>query len=209
MSREIHGAGFKDLSLRSRDPILYKKYSPVTSNTTAVSDLLAIENRPPSPVTSPSIELVSFDPTSSSQAARRPKHRTTQQTKRAYSFGLAMLRLVSTEHESILLEESGNERRLPARRTLYDIRMAQWLLSRGLSWKFSCIYGNWKQSLRTFRYISDGSMIVHFCRNGDVASVQRMFENGLASPFDRVRYKDEDWSLLHVSITSYHHRSGH
>ena len=131
--------------------------------------------------------------------------------EKAYKFGLAMLRLVSTEQESILLDESGNERRIPARRTRYDIRIAQWLLSRGFSWQFSRMYGSWKQSLRTFRYVPDGSMIVDFCCDGDVANVQRMFEKGLASPFDRVHYEDEctseDWSLLHVSIPPSHNFS--
>ena len=122
-----------------------------------------------------------------------------------------MLRLVSTEPESILLEESGDERRIPARRTRYDIRIAQWLLSRGFSWQSSRMYGSWKHSLRTFRYISYDSMIVDFCCDGDVTNVQRMFEKGLASPFDRVCYEDEtgsqDWSLLHVSITPYFNHS--
>ena len=214
MSREIQEAGFKTLSLSLRShPVLYNTHSPVTSNTTTANDFLAFQTGPPTPLPSSSVELVSFNPTSSSQATRRPKHRTTQQTERTYNFGLAMLRLVSTKHESILLEESSNERRIPARQTRYDVRIAQWLLSRGFSWQYSRIYGGWKQSLRTFRYISDDSMIVHFCCDGDVANVQRMFEKGLASPFDRVYYEDEwvseDWSLLHVSITPYHNRRGH
>lgn len=124
-----------------------------------------------------------------------------------------MLRLVSTEQESILLEESGNERRIPARRTRYDIRIAQWLLSRGFSWQSSRRYGSWKHSLRAYRYIPDDSIIVDFCCDGDVANVQRMFDKGLASPFDRVCHEDEkgsqDWSLLHVSIMPYHDRSRH
>ena len=55
-----------------------------------------------------------------------------------------------------------------------------------------------------------------FCLEGDIANVQKMFDKGLASPFDRVMYRYEnkrksldgndqvkstceDWSLLHVS----------
>ena len=114
-----------------------------------------------------------------------------------------MLRLVSTEQESIFLEESGNERRIPARRIRYDFRIAQWLLSRGFSWQSSGTYGSWKHNFRTFHYVPQDSLIVDFCKEGDVANVQKMFEKGLASPFDRVCYESEDWSLLHVSITAY------
>ncbi|KAM0798555.1 hypothetical protein BDR22DRAFT_891172 [Usnea florida] len=202
---EVQEAGFKtlNLSLSSREPILYSTH-PVALNTNAANDLLAIQTRPPSPLPSSSVELVSSNPTSSSQAARRPKHRTTQQTERAYNFGLAMLRIVSTEGESIFLEESSNERRIPARQTRYDVRIAQWLLKRGLSWQSSGTYGSWQRSFRTFQYVPGDSMIVDFCRDGDIANVQRMFEKGLASPFDRVHYEHEegsqDWSLLHFSV---------
>ena len=114
---------------------------------------------------------------------------------------------------SIFLEESSNERRITAKRTRYDVRIAQWLLNRGLSWQSSGIFGSWQRSFRTFRYVPWDSMIVDFCRDGDVANVQRMFGKGLASPFDRVHYEyeegSEDWSLLHVSMTPYHNHSGH
>ena len=111
-----------------------------------------------------------------------------------------MLRLVSTEQESILFEESGTERAIAARRTRYDVRIAQWLLNRGISWQSSGTYGSWQRSFHTFQYVPEDSLIVEFCKEGDVANVQRMFEKGLASSFDRVHFEDEDWSLLHVSI---------
>ena len=113
-----------------------------------------------------------------------------------------MLRLVTTEQESILREESGDERRISARRTRYDLRIAQWLLSRGFSWQSFGIYGSWQHSFRTFRYIPKSSLIVDLCIEGDLANVQKVFEKRLASPFDRVAYQDEDWSLLHVSLTT-------
>ena len=124
-----------------------------------------------------------------------------------------MLRFVSTEQESILLEESGAERRIPARRTRYDVRTAQWLLNRGVSWQSFGTYGSLQRSFSTFQYVPENSLIVDFCCDGDVANVQRMFEKGLASPFDRVHIEDEfhkeDWSLLHVSNTPYHNRRRH
>lgn len=160
-------------------------------------------------------ELMPFSPTASPQAPCRPKHRTTQQ-ERAYNFGLAMLRLVTTEQESVLTDESGNERRTASRRNRYDLRIAQWLLSRGFIWQSFGMYGSWQYSFRTFRYISESALIVDYCTDGDLTNVQKMFDKGLASPFDRVmyeyeivhrnsngiirvEYKCEDWSLLHVS----------
>lgn len=60
-----------------------------------------------------------------------------------------------------------------------------------------------------------------FCLEGDIANVQKTFDEGLASPFDRVMYRHEnkrksldgsdkvkstceDWSLLHLSIANGH-----
>ena len=160
-------------------------------------------------------ELEPLNPTALPQAPRRPKHRTTQQ-ERVYKFGHTVLRLVTTDQESVITDESGVERSIPTHRTRYDFRIAQWLLSRGFSWQSFGKYGNWQHSFRTFRYISEDALIVDFCREGDIANVQKMFAKGLASPFDRVMYRYnreyrnyfniekvesvcEDWSLLHVS----------
>ena len=195
------------MNLKSGDSALYNTQSLVTLNTSPMNEHSAIETPPPNSLPSSSVELVSSYPALFSQAACRTKHRTTQQSERAYSFGFAMLRLLSAEQESIFLEESGKERRVPARRTRYDVRIAQWLSSRGFSWHSYGTYGSWQRSFRTFQYVPKDSLIVDFCRQGDVANVQKMFETGLASPFDRVHYDNkverEDWSLLHVSMTPY------
>ncbi|KAL9064334.1 MAG: hypothetical protein Q9161_008934 [Pseudevernia consocians] len=167
----------------------------------------------------PPEELEPLIPAALPQAPRRPKHRTTQQ-KRVYESGLAVLRFVTTKQESVITDESGIERSIPAHRTRYDFRIARWLLSRGFSWQSLGMYGNWQQSFRTFRYISEDALIVDFCREGDIANVQKMFDKGLASPFDRVMYDYktecrhdfndemgsvcEDWSLLHFSIANGH-----
>ena len=158
------------------------------------------------PIPESAFEMMSFDPTASPQAPRSLQRKTTKQEEGAYNFGLAMLRFVSTEQEYVSVGDSGNERRIPARRTRCDLGIAQWLLSRGFSWQSSGTYGNWQYSFRTFRYVPHDALIVDFCREGDTANVQRMFDKGLASPFDRVRYEGEnwsqDWSLLHVSRVS-------
>lgn len=145
---------------------------------------------------------VGFDPKPSPQATRPSRRGRAKRYERAYNFGLAVLRFVTTEQESVLVEESGSERRVLAWQTRYDLRLAQWLLSHGFSWQTYGIYGSWQYSFRAFRYVPSDALIVDFCVDGDVANVQRMFEKGLASPFDRVRYQREDWSLLHVSSPS-------
>lgn len=156
----------------------------------------------PQPIPKSRVGMVTFDPRPSSQATRPLRRSRAKQYERIYNFGLAVLRFVTTEQESVLVEESGSERRVPAWQNRYDLRLAQWLLSHGFSWQTSGIYGSWQYSFRTFRYVSSDALIVEFCVDGDVANVQRMFEKGLASPFDRVRYQSEDWSLLHVSSPS-------
>ena len=197
-------AGFKSLSLslRPKEPALQaasNDQSLDSSTIASASEDLVVSKGVIQPIPHSSVELGSFNMASSSQASRRPKHRTAQQEERAYNLGLAMLHFVTTEQESIILEESGDERRIPARRTRYDLRIAQWLLSRGFSWQSSGTYGSWQRSFRTFRYVPRDALIVDFCKEGDLANVQRMFEKGLASPFDRVALENEDWSLLHVS----------
>lgn len=145
------------------------------------------------------LDIPTVAPSSKGSAPRRSQRKRTKQVERAFNLGFAVVRYVTTEQESVLVEDSGNERSITARRTRYDLRLAQWLLTRGFSWRTSGIYGSWQYSLCTFRYIPEDALIVDFCIDGDVANVQRMFDKGLASPFDRVRYEDEDWSLLHVS----------
>ena len=145
------------------------------------------------------LETVAFDLKAPLEARRSSQRRRTKQVERAYNLGLAIIRCVTAEQDSVLVEDSGNKESITARRTRYDLCLAQWLLTRGFSWQTSGIYGSWQYSFRTFRYIPEDALIVDFCIEGDVANVQRMFDKGLASPFDRVRYEDEDWSLLHVS----------
>lgn len=146
-------------------------------------------------------EIASLNPKGSPTALRRPKYSTRLQQQRSYNFGLFMLRFVSTEQESFLIDESGNEQTVPARQDRYDFRLAQWLMTGAFSWQSSCTYGSWKYSFRTFRYIPKDSLVVDFCQQGDLANVQKMFAKGLASPFDRVRTDvDGDWSLLHVGV---------
>ena len=154
------------------------------------------------PIPNSPIKMISSDPSFASPALRQPRHSTIRQEKRAFNFGFAVVKFMTTEQNSILYEESGNNRGLLARRNQYDLRMAQWLSSRGFSWQSLGISSSWQYNLRTFRYIPENALIVDFCVDGDVTNVQRMFDKGLASPFDRVRFEDQDWSLLHVSSAS-------
>lgn len=206
-SREIQEAGFKSLSLslRPKGPALQAigiGQSLISKSTTSESEDLVVETPLLQSIPNSRGEIVSFDPMASPQATCQQKHRTTQQEKGAYNLGFAILRLITMEQESILIKGSGKERRISAQRTRCDLRIAQWLWSRGFSWQSFGVYGSWQHSFRTFRYIPANALIVEFCCEGDLANVQRMFDKGLASPFDRVAFRDEDWSLLHVSRTT-------
>ena len=167
------------------------------SNQGPFNEIQKLQLTPESP-----LEAVAFDLKAPPEAPRPSQCRRTKQVEKAYNLGLAVVRYITAEQESVLVEDSGKERSITTRRTRYDLRLAQWLLTRGFSWQTSGIYGSWQYSFRTFRYIPGDALILDFCIEGDVANVQRMFDKGLASPFDRVRYGDEDWSLLHVSSVS-------
>ena len=216
LSRQFQESCFE--IIRPKDPALQaisnRQYFGIPTIASADEDQV-VETPSLQSTPKPPEELEPLIPAALPQAPRRPKHRTTQQ-KRVYESGLAVLRFVTTEQESVITDESGIERSIPAHRTRYDLRIAQWLLYRGFSWQSFGMYGNWQYSFRTFRYISEDTLIVDFCREGDIANVQKMFDKGLASPFDRVMYRYkrevrdslngdtvesvcEDWSLLHVS----------
>lgn len=202
--REMHKASFRSLSVSLRPKGLALQASSNTQSCDTLTAALSDEgsfDKTQSLQPIPKLR-VGFDQKPSPQATCPPRRSRVKQHERAYNFGLAVLRFVTTEQESVLVEESGRERRVPARQTRYDLRLAQWLLSHGFSWQIYGIYGSWQYSFRTFRYVPRDALIVDLCVDGDVANVQRMFEKGLASPFDRVRYQDEDWSLLHVSSAS-------
>lgn len=202
-------AGFRSLTmiLLPKESALQAtghEQSPNLITTASEVQDLVTQNQSSRPKPDSPAEMVSSRPTAPSQAARRPKYRTTHQESRTYNFGLAMLQLVEAEQESILTNGSGNQGRLPKRRTRYDLRIVQWLLSRGFSWQSFGVYGNWQHSFRTFRYIARNARVVKLCRRGDVPSVQKMFEQKMASPYDRVvrileNGRVEEWSLLHVS----------
>ena len=150
----------------------------------------------------PPLETVAFDLKAPPETPQPSQRRRTKQEERVYNFGLAVVKHIAAEQESVLVQEFGKERSITTRRTRYDLRLAQWLLTWGFSWQTSGTYGSPQYSFRTFRYIPRNALIVGFCFDGDVANVQKLFDKGLASPFDRVRYEDEDWSLLHVSSVS-------
>jgi|SRR5450432_1751405 hypothetical protein len=51
-------------------------------------------------------------------------------------------------------------------------------------YRSSTIYGQWTRSLRLSPVISDDAPIWDLCWNGDIVGMRRLFEAGLASPYD-------------------------
>lgn len=203
LSRERQEAGFRSLSMSLRpkvSAIQFRSNGQSLNSSTTASGNEYLDTGVLHPTENLADGMDPLSLTAPPQATRRLKYHTTQQgMARAYNLGIALLRFATVEEESILAEESGSQRRTPSRRTRYDLRIAQWLLSRGFSWQSCGMYGSWQYSFRTFRYVHKNSLIVELCRKGDTKNVQRMFDKGLASPFDRVAFGDQDWSLLHVS----------
>lgn len=62
-------------------------------------------------------------------------------------------------------------------------------------YKSSAIYSKWTRSVILSRVISDKSPIWHLCSKGDIMGMRRLFEAGLASPYD---ISSCGRSLLHV-----------
>lgn len=55
--------------------------------------------------------------------------------------------------------------------------------------------------LRTYSVIHMGSPIFKYCASGDIASMQRLFENGQATPLD-VKFYSGDYSLTLIEVSS-------
>ena len=131
--------------------------------------------------------------------SREPK-RVLKTSERSFSFGLAALRYRLTDLELSHFDFVSDEQSLDCReqRIQYDLKPASWLLLRGFRLQCKCIFGNWQYNFRTFRYVSENALIIDFCKAGDVSNIQKMFAQGMASPYDRVSLEREDWTLLHV-----------
>lgn len=170
-SREVQEAGFRSLSAAMRLSELQ-----ATSNeqcldmlfVAATNQELESETQALQIIADSPSEKVAFDPNSSSQVWRRPKHSKRKQQENTYDSGLAMIRYYSTDQVNILADESRNKRRIPARRNRYDFRIAQWLLSWAFSWHSIGTYSNWQYNFLTFRYISSDSLVKDFCKEGDL-----------------------------------------
>ncbi|KAI9835263.1 MAG: hypothetical protein M1819_002407 [Sarea resinae] len=143
-----------------------------------------------------------------------PKHtKVINQRQENYAFWLASLTWTSLDMELITVDENtGKEYKTNQQRISYNIRMSQWLWRRAFSWYSNGMFNTWTRELRTFRYIPEDSRIVEYCKTGDIDNVQKMFDWGLASPFDRVHRKlwgydsnpDDDYTLLHYATEGRH-----
>lgn len=149
------------------------------------------------------------------RTARSQRCKIFHQKSSTFNFALVTLQY-HTEDANIIWndEKTGEKYTMAKRQTRYQSQFPKWLLARGMSWEFSTVYwnwnlnfspwGDWNVKLRAFRYVSSDSEIVQLCRAGNVKDVQRMFESGRASPFDRVRFDDTlgDASLSHLRMYS-------
>jgi hypothetical protein len=63
-------------------------------------------------------------------------------------------------------------------------------------WKFTMGFPSWKVSFQSLNLRPDGSRIFLYCHRGDILGVQRLLDEGLASPND---VDEEGMTALHVS----------
>lgn len=126
--------------------------------------------------------------------------------KRSTTFNLGLL-TVRYETSEVPRRSSGHDTETQPvnRQHTVEVRLPARFLPWGIYCASSGIYGDWTRTWQTFRYVSEDSLIVQYCMDGDVENVQRLFQWGLARPSDRIRcfsrfsIKTDDWSLLHVS----------
>ncbi len=75
------------------------------------------------------------------------------------------------------------------------IQSPVWLSRRALDVHYSASYSGWKIRLRPWTRQPASSEVFQFVEKNDIAGMQRLFESGEASPYDRDQH---GWTLLHV-----------
>ncbi|KAK6948976.1 hypothetical protein Daesc_009048 [Daldinia eschscholtzii] len=81
-----------------------------------------------------------------------------------------------------------------------------WLSQRSWELHSNKALGAWKWNLKSYRVVPSNSKIIKLAQKGSPKDIQKLFDAGLASPYDR---DERGWTLLHVSFTHvdyFHHR---
>ncbi|KAL2844150.1 nucleoside phosphorylase domain-containing protein [Aspergillus pseudoustus] len=84
--------------------------------------------------------------------------------------------------------------------TSYTLYPAEWVLRLGIKLGIRLIVSQslsgWKCSLEPIRVVSNDSLVMTFCKQGNLDAIRTLFERGEASPNDTITF---GWTLLHIS----------
>jgi hypothetical protein len=86
--------------------------------------------------------------------------------------------------------------------TSYTIYPPEWILRLGVTLGVrlvvSQMLSGWKWSLEPLRVVPNDSLVMAFCRLGNLEAIRTLIERGEASPNDTITI---GWSLLHVRLS--------
>lgn len=83
--------------------------------------------------------------------------------------------------------------------TTLQFSLRPWFVSRIWHLTLDTSYAGWNLTIRTANCVPRNSLIIDLCAAGDLVGVQRLFENGLADPWDYVGDGSNEHKALEVS----------
>lgn len=105
------------------------------------------------------------------------------------------------EHKQLVTTEQVSQGARVEYESTYGFRPAEWLLAWNINlggeFMLRRSSRGWKNSIRTFRAVSDDHDMFRFCREGNIDGVRTLLTRGDASPWD---INTHGWTPLHVSI---------
>ena len=88
------------------------------------------------------------------------------------------------------------QRRFHGKERCITIQLPAWIFPRRYQLRARKAQSGWDCRFRTYYPTSHNSPVFKFCRKGNLEGLQRLFDAGLASPFNTDEYR---WTTLHVS----------
>jgi hypothetical protein len=137
----------------------------------------------------PNLRRSTLTPLSSAKSNKKSHERLLRSSSTRSPLGRLYLNTVASCH--VPLDEDGTWPAQPEIQTCLLFHPSRWLQScsidSGCSVVFSMAMSSWDLCLRikTHRAVPDGAAIFKFCKQGDIAGIQHLFNQGLASPWDR------------------------
>jgi hypothetical protein len=93
-----------------------------------------------------------------------------------------------------------NQKRVSTQaKVLFGARTPAWLSNSIWQIALSRSISGWEFTMRTYGVVAQNAPIITACKRGDSLAMQRLFDTGMASPFDQSEYGESLWevSLVH------------